>query len=89
MATYQAPPLDRPAAERKVAFEERRDMFSRFLIPTVVGVVLFLFGFGLGWASGRNDILENTYIQRKGMIDAPRTTELSPPPLPSSGTGLP
>lgn len=48
---------------------ERREMFMRYLLPLLLALVTFAIGYSLGWNSGRNDLLENTYVQDRGMVD--------------------
>jgi hypothetical protein len=55
--------------DRVVERSERREMFMRYILPLLMCLLTFALGYSLGWNSGRNDLLENTYVgERGGMI---------------------
>lgn len=65
---------------------ERREMFRRYLLPAIAALLTFIIGYSLGWNSGRNDLLENTYVPDRGMIERP-VTDGVPGPSPSDRIG--
>jgi hypothetical protein len=70
----------------RVERTERREMFMRYLLPALLMLLAFAIGSSLGWNAGRNDLLENTYLQDRGMIDRPMTDGI-PGPSPSDRVG--
>lgn len=49
-------------------FHER----MRASLPIISAIVMLTLGFWLGWSSGRNDLLEDTYLRSDGgMVQTP------------------
>lgn len=82
---YEAPTAT-VREERVVEREERREMFMRYILPLLLCLVTFAVGYALGWNSGRNQLLENTYVNRGAMIDNAATDGV-PGPSPSDRVG--
>ena len=74
--------------DRVVERAERREMFMRYLLPLLLCLVTFAVGYTLGWNSGRNELLERTYVgERGGMIVHPEATDGIVGPSPSDRIG--
>jgi hypothetical protein len=48
---------------------ERREMFMRYILPLLLCLLTFGLGYALGWNSGRNQLLETTYVDRGAMVN--------------------
>jgi hypothetical protein len=72
--------------DRYVERAERKEMFMRYILPLLLCLITFGVGYALGWNSGRNQLLENTYVNRGAMIDH-NATDGIPGPSPSDRLG--
>lgn len=73
MSTYKEP-YTATAHDRYPAADYRGDL-RRYLLPALLCLALLGLGYWLGWASGRNALLEGTYVNRGQLTDDPPRTQ--------------
>lgn len=66
--TYDNPNATVTSEHGYVERAERREMFMRYVLPLLLALLTFAIGYSLGWNSGRNDLLEDTYVREGGMM---------------------
>lgn len=50
----------------------------RASLPVITAVVMLMLGFWVGWSSGRNDLLEDTYLRTDGGMVRTSSPALTP-----------
>jgi hypothetical protein len=84
---YETPGTTTVREEGSVERAERKEMFMRYILPLLLCLLTFGLGYALGWNSGRNQLLENTYVDRGAMVNHVNATDGIVGPSPSDRMG--